>query len=254
MRKSKNEIEQRRENIIDFLIDNGESYLEDVANFLSISTLTVRRDIDNYRTMNIIEQKNGKIVLSEDYQKKLRLNKYSEEIAKIQMKAASFVQENDVIFINNSYTALGIVKYIPDIHCTVITNNTNILNITRNKSVVAMLTGGEIREPNSSIIGDIAVNTISRINANKVFVGVGGLSLESGLSASVFQEATITELMLKSCKGNRFVVLTSDKINNTDFFFCGGLNLVDTIITDNKVEILTVYELRRQGIEVIIQS
>ena len=43
MRSSKAEIEKRRENIITYLLENGESNIEDIASYLSISTLTVRR-------------------------------------------------------------------------------------------------------------------------------------------------------------------------------------------------------------------
>lgn len=252
MRSSKAEIEKRRENIITYLLENGESNIEDIASYLSISTLTVRRDIEEFKANQIIGQKNGNLKLNDDFKLKLKQNKYSRERKAIQKEAAKHVEENDVLFINTSYTALGTVKYIKDIHCTIITNNTNIVNIERDKSIVALLTGGEIREPRSSIVGEIAYNTISQIKANKCIIGVDGISLESGLSSSVLHEASITELMLKCCTGECFVVASSERINKTDRFFCGSLDLVNTIITDNKVDMLAVYEFRRRGIEVII--
>ena len=145
MRSSKAEIEKRRENIITYLLENGESNIEDIASYLSISTLTVRRDIEEFKANQIIGQKNGNLKLNDDFKLKLKQNKYSRERKAIQKEAAKHVEENDVLFINTSYTALGTVKYIKDIHCTIITNNTNIVNIERDKSIVALLTGGEIR-------------------------------------------------------------------------------------------------------------
>ena len=252
MRSSKAEIQQRRENIITYLLENGESKIEDIASSLSTSTLTIRRDIEEFKESNIIGQRNGNLKLSEDFHLKLKKNKYSAERKAIQHETAGLIEENDVVFINTSYTALGVVKYIHNINCTVITNNINIVNIERDKSIVAIITGGEIREPRSSIVGEIAYNTISQIKANKCIIGVDGISLESGLSSSVLHEAGITELMLKSCKGKRYVLASSERLNHTDKFFCGNLDLVDCIITDNKAEMLTVYELQRRGIEVIL--
>ena len=57
MRSSKAEIEKRRENIITYLLENGESNIEDIASYLSISTLTVRRDIEEFKANQIIGQK-----------------------------------------------------------------------------------------------------------------------------------------------------------------------------------------------------
>lgn len=252
MRSSKAEIVQRRENIITYLLENGESKIEDIASYLSTSTLTIRRDIEEFKEKNIIDQKNGNLKLSIDFKARLKQNKFSAERKAIQHETAQLVEANDVIFINTSYTALGVIKYIHDIHCTILTNNINIVNIERDKSIVALITGGEIREPRSSIVGEIAYNTISQIKANKCIIGVDGISLESGLSSSILHEASITELMLKCCTGKRYVVASSDRLNHTDKFFCGNLDLVDCLITDNKAEMLTVYELRRRGIEVIL--
>ena len=102
------------------------SNIEDIASYLSISTLTVRRDIEEFKANQIIGQKNGNLKLNDDFKLKLKQNKYSRERKAIQKEAAKHVEENDVLFINTSYTALGTVKYIKDIHCTIITNNTNI--------------------------------------------------------------------------------------------------------------------------------
>ena len=76
--------------------------------------------------------------------------------------------------------------------------------------------------------------------------------VEKGASEAFEIDISITELMLKCCTGECFVVASSERINKTDRFFCGSLDLVDTIITDNKVDMLAVYEFRRRGIEVII--
>lgn len=252
MRSTKAELQKRREDILNYLIENGETTFEEAASYFSVSTLTIRRDIEEFRKQNIIDVRNGNLKINREYRSSMKNNEYSKERAAIQKKAATFVCAEDVLFINTSYTALGILKYINNIFCTIITNNTNILNIEYDSKIIPILCGGEIREPRSSVSGEIAKKVIRELKANKCFIGVDGVSLEGGLSSSVMHEAVINETMLKACTGKRYIVVTSDKFNKVSKFYCGGLNMVDCIITDVKANPLIVKELENQGIEVVL--
>lgn len=255
MRTSDKDIQKRLDQTIEYLAENGETHIEDLANFLSVSPLTIRRNIKELQEQNIVELKNSNLSLNESAQKKwLRLKNRDARIL-IQKAAAALVKPGDVCFINTSYTALGILKYIQNTPCTVITNNVNVVNIECDPQIRVVLTGGDLHATRSSVVGESAIRMLNFNRANKCFIGIDAISLEVGLSSNDFSEAALTQQMIESCTGEVVLVSTSDKLNQTAPFFVSNLNKISTFITDREINMLTLYEMRdNRNIKVIVAS
>ena len=74
MRTPDKEIKNRLEVIIEYLAENGETHIEDLANYLSVSALTIRRNIKELQDKNIVTLKNNNLNLnSSAHQKWYRL-------------------------------------------------------------------------------------------------------------------------------------------------------------------------------------
>ena len=255
MRTSDKEIQKRLDATIEYLAENGETHIEDLANYLSVSPLTVRRNIKELQEQNIIELKNSSLSLNQSAQKKWMRLKNRDARVRIQQAAAAMVKPGDVCYINTSYTALGILKYISDTPCTIITNNVNVVNIERSPLIRVVLTGGDLHAPRSSVVGEAAIRMLNFNRANKCFIGIDSISLESGLSANDFSEAALTQQMIESCTGEVILVSTSDKFTHSAPFFVASLNKINTFITDEKINMLTLYEMRdNRNIKVIVTS
>ena len=61
MRTSDKEIQKRLDAVIEYLSENGETHIEDLANYLSVSPLTVRRNIRELQEQDIVELKNSNL-------------------------------------------------------------------------------------------------------------------------------------------------------------------------------------------------
>lgn len=255
MRTSDKEIQKRLDAVIEYLSENGETHIEDLANYLSVSPLTVRRNIRELQEQDIVELKNSNLSLSQSAEKKWMRLKNRDARTRIQQAAAAIIKPGDVCYINTSYTALGILKYIEDIPCTIITNNVNVINIERPPQVRVVLTGGDLHATRSSVVGEAAIRMLNYNRANKAFIGIDAISLESGLSANDFSEAALTQQMIESCTGEVILVSTSNKLSQSAPFFVASLNKVSIFITDNQINMLTLYEMRdNRNIKVIVTS
>ena len=260
MKSSREEVQKRRDKILDYIISKETTSIEDLALFFSVSSITIRRDIEELKNNGMVELRNGIITVDPKYKSHLKDNHHARERKQIQRKAAQFVEERDVIFINTSYTALGILEYVEDQFCTVVTNNTHILDLNLSSNIVPILTGGEIRQPRSSLSGDFTLDMIKNIHATKCFIGVDGISLEGGspmggggeLFCSVHHEAIINAAMLNNCIGRKYIVVTSERLNRSDRFSCGKLSMVDAIITDHMADHWVIQEIKDRGIDVIL--
>lgn len=255
MRTSDKEIQKRLDTAIEYLSENGETHIEDLANYLSVSPLTVRRNIRELQEQHIIELKNSNLSLTQSAQKRWMRLKNKDARAKIQQSAAALIKPGDVCYINTSYTALGILQYIKDVPCTVITNNVNVINIDRPPQVRVVLTGGDLHSTRSSVVGEAALRMLNYNRANKAFIGIDAISLESGLNSNDFSEAALTQQMIEGCTGEVVLVATSNKLNQSAPFFVASLNKISVFVTDNQINMLTLYEMRdNRNIDVIVTS
>ena len=92
MRTSDKEIQKRLDATIEYLAENGETHIEDLANYLSVSPLTVRRNIKELQEQNIIELKNSSLSLNQSAQKKWMRLKNRDARVRIQQAAAAMVK------------------------------------------------------------------------------------------------------------------------------------------------------------------
>lgn len=252
MKKSRKEVEQRRQIIMDILASEEAITANILSERLGVSAITIRRDLQYWEMQNRISTGYGKIKLQRTFieqtneQSKIENRKHN--IAK---RATHFVDDGDTIFINTSSTALLMLHYIKDKKINVITNNANAVFIPKDYRVNIILTGGELHEPKESMVGEIALNTISKVTANKCFIGCSGVTVESGITTKVLAEVPINELMLKNTTGQKFILADSTKIGHDDSFVSSSLKDIDYIITDSFADKKSLIEIIKNNVNII---
>lgn len=232
MKKSLKDVRIRQEKIVEYLKTNKSCTVKDLEALLNVSLPTIRRDLDYLYSNNIIERYYGGAALlsvpgSDVLQNPLELSKNS--IAK---QAASMINDHDIVFINSSSTALSILKYLEDKHVTIITNNANAIHYDSSPNVQIILTGGELRVPKHALVGDVAIDTLNKITANKCVLGCNGISAEAGLTTKNISEVTVNELMISKTIETKIVVCDSAKIGIASNFKAVGIESIDYIITN----------------------
>ena len=109
---------KRREQIIDNLREHGEVTVKILSNQFGVSEMTIRRDLhlleeQGYATIHyggaaLLDRQN---IGCQSFS--LRKGKESENKRRIAKKAASFIREGDVLFMDTSTTVLEILTYMP---------------------------------------------------------------------------------------------------------------------------------------------
>jgi DeoR/GlpR family transcriptional regulator of sugar metabolism len=256
MKNSKGIVFKRQQYILKCLKEHNSVQVDDLAEEMKVSPTTIRRDLQIFEQQNIVARFHGGAKLLEGNLKedpapdtlspKSILQKHA--IAKY---AASLIDDGDTIFINSSSTALLILKYLTNKRVIVITNNGKAINAEKDPRVEVVLTGGEIYERKQSMVGEFAIHTLTKITANKTFIGVGGISIRGGITTSVLQETPINDMMLKRCIGPCFVLAGSSKIGKQHNFLSGSLDKISTIITNKGADETEISLLRGKGIGII---
>jgi DeoR family transcriptional regulator, fructose operon transcriptional repressor len=252
MKRAQNLVNERRQRILDELILRPNLTADELATILGVSALTIRRDFQYLEERDRLTRFYGGARVIESYLDKSNRDDLS-EIRKnlIAKKAAEYVEDGDTIFINTSSTALLILKYLKGKKVNVITNNANAVYIKKDFNVNVFLTGGELREPKDSMVGEFAYNNISRVTANKCFIGCSGISAKVGMTTAVLAEVAINEVMLRQTIGTRYVIAESSKVGHNSSFVSSALNKINYLITDQDVDKDEAELLRSHGLNII---
>jgi DeoR/GlpR family transcriptional regulator of sugar metabolism len=242
-------VDARRIKVLKLLEDSGFVKVNQLAQQMGVSPLTIRRDLDAlldngkidrfYGGASLFKQNNGReenIFSSGFTRNKLAIARY----------AAAQVEDGDTIFINTSSTALAILPYITAKQVTVITNNVKAASSDRRDDMILVFTGGELRFPKEAMVGDFALNNLKQVTASKCFLGCNGITAEEGITTAVLQEATINNLMLTRVTGPRFILADKSKIGRRLNFIYGRLQEITRLITDTEAPQPLLEELRKK--------
>ena len=213
LKNSRAMIENRRKRILMELQKNGTVNVQAISEELNASPLTIRRDLAYLEEQGTVHRHYGGATICAGIERK---EFHTDDLLScreaIAMRAAEFVEDGDTIFINSSSSALIMLQFVTANDVTVITNNGKILGMDIPMSMTVVLTGGELRIPKASMIGDFAVN----------------------------------QTMLSRVTGECFILADHTKVGKKNSFISGTLDQLDCVITDNKAdrEVLESIEVR----------
>ena len=232
MKVSKNVVDKRREEVMKAIQENNFMTVEDLVDKFNVSPVTIRRDLQYWEDKGAIERKYGGASLLQAFidedEATYERHRYMKGIAK---RAASFINDGDVVFINSSMTALMTINYIKFKQVTIVTNNARVINYDPDPDVTILFTGGEVRFPKKSITGGIALQTLNGITANKCIIGCSGLTKDV-ISTGYHKETMVNKLMIQRTKEERILLCDHTKVGLSFSFDYSNFEDIDYLITD----------------------
>ena len=250
--RKKTDIEHRRKALLEIIRQaNGEHLdIEQLSSLLGISSVTLRRDLVALQEQGLIMRGYGKVAAVDPGREKQAA--IPDPVNRIAMRAAQFVEEGDIIFLNTSRTALQMLRYIEAPNVTVITNNVLAINSPHRSDMTLILTGGEVRYPKYAMVGDVAQRTLQSMKAHKAFLGCSGLSVENGMTTEYFAEASVNNLMLTQLSGPVYILASHSKLGLNSNFISGDIHLIGNLITDHTANQDAVQQFRELGMQVYL--
>ncbi|HBI72671.1 MAG TPA: DeoR/GlpR transcriptional regulator [Lachnospiraceae bacterium] len=234
----------RQQTIVNLLSENEIMYMDDLIKQLDVSSSTLRRDLrelEKSGKINILHgggvqmnRKNVELSIAA----KLNLNKDAKN--KIALKACSFIEDNDVIFIDPSSTTLQMIPYLVNRKITVVTNGFYHISQLASHQIPCIMIGGNIKQATNSCIGPLAESALRGLNFNKCFLGSNGFSINYGITNHDINEFTIKKIAMEQSVKPYFL-LDSSKYNIVTMIKVASLTDAD-IITEKRIPELDEYE------------
>lgn len=229
--------EDRRANILRELEDRGSVGVVDLANRLGVSEMTIRRDLADLEKEGGIRRVHGGAVSARgrSYEPPLvlRENENQDAKQKIGMLAASLVADGDSIALDVGSTTLEIAhNLVGRRNLTVITSSLHVANLLYSEPHIRLiLSGGIVRHGEASMIGNLAAYAYQNLFVDRLFLGVGAIHGQSGLSEYNWDDALVKQAMI-NCAKEVILVADASKFDRVAFARVGPLNVVHQLVTD----------------------
>lgn len=253
--------EERRGLIVEFVLDKGRITIPDICQHFKVSEMTARRDLNLLDRQGLLRRVHGGAIanLGRSYEPpfQTRATKHGAAKAAIGAKAAEYILDGDSIALDVGTTTLEIVKGLRGKrNLTIVTNCLQIANLvvsTLSLEVDARLiiAGGIVRPRELSMVGDIAQRVYGELHVDKAFIGIGGISIEDGLTEYNLEDSQIKRRLIQSAQ-EKIVVADGSKFGVTAFASAGELSDIDRVVTDRSAPADLIAEIRNGGIDVII--
>jgi len=248
---------QRRERIQEYLALHKIARTVDLCNMLDASEATVRRDLEWLEKDGFLERTHGganlsqRMILEPEYQQRVEHNPI--EKRQIGALAASLVQDGDVVFINSGTTTTQVIHHLREkTDVTIFTNNLNAALEMGEPGFNYHLIGGEYQPRSKSLAGRFAIENLNQVYANKVILGVDGISLKYGCTVPTNSEAEVVQMMIERTKGQIILVADHSKWGVVSNFQVASIDEIDFLVTDDKFDKSAFESLETHSIEWLI--
>lgn len=214
--------------------------IETLAEQLSVTTQTIRRDIGALCDAGVLMRFHGgasyrSSVTNTPYE--ARRDAFASEKDAIGAAVAAEVPDESSIFIDIGTTAEAVARHLlAKRGLRVVTNNLNVVSIFAAKEDVDItVTCGQLRQRDLALLGDICAEFVERFQLDFSVLGVVSIAAEGDLLDFSLGDSRLTQAIL-GCARRAFVVADRSKFGRPAVAKVGHLRQVDTLFTDRLPE------------------
>lgn len=249
--------DERRTSILEQIGELGFSSVTQLAARLSVSEMTIRRDLEVLAAQGRITRHHGGASVEADAVH-LEIPFYSrrkvhyQEKAAIGRRAAQLIRADEVIFLDSGTSTLEVVPHLSQERLTVITNNLPALHLLAKKRNINLhCLGGELLPDNQCFLGPEPLAVVRKLYAEVAIMATTGLSIERGLTNRVGPEAELKAAMIANA-GRIILLMESAKFNHQTLYRVCDLKEVDVLVTDSGMPEADIRRIEACGVEVLV--
>ncbi len=250
--------EERRALILKKLSENRYVQVSDLAEEFDVTTVTIRRDLDEIEADGLCIRKRGGairvnpgVTMEMPYDiKRLEMVAEKERIART---ALDLIDDGDTFILDAGSTTYALALLLnTKVQITVVTNDLKIaVKLSENPRINLICTGGVARTSVFSLQGAITESFIRNIKVDKTFMGADAIHPDGTISNVNIEEVSIKQSMIKAAD-QTILLADSSKFSTSGFFKVCELSDIDLIITDAGISDQTRELLISSDIEKII--
>ncbi len=227
----------RQLKLIDAVRARGSVTVEQLADELSVTLQTVRRDVQRLAEAGTLTRFHGGVRVpsstTENIAHPQRQGLHAQGKARIARAVARQVPNDCSLILNIGTTTEAIAEAL--LHhrsLRVITNNLNVAAIlSRNAGFEVIVAGGVVRARDRGIVGEAAVDFIRQFKVDIALIGISGIESDGSLRDYDFREVKVTQTIIEHAR-EVWLAADTSKFNRPAMVEAATLSQIDRLFTD----------------------
>ncbi len=234
IRPSDAAVEQRRQQILDHVIEHGEARIDDLTARFGVSLMTMHRDLDDLAERRLLRKLRGKVAaypaLTIGTAARFGETLHNGEKDALADAAARQVESGQTVFIDDSTTLFPLARRLATVSgLTVLTNSLHAARLLAEGDNDIVLAGGKYSPEFDSCSGPEVVSFLENTRADVAFVSVSAVAI-GRLYHPGRDYAELKKAAIKAANHNVLVVDHS-KFGRTATYAHGTVADYDLLIT-----------------------
>ena len=229
----------RQNEILNLLNSQDRVEVEDLAGRFGVSLQTVRTDLRDLSARGLLSRVHGGAVriasaANRGYAERRSLNAAGKRA--MAALTAEIIPENCSLALNIGTSTEQVARSLSG-HSglPILSNNINIINMMMTENPKDLiLVGGSIRQSDGAIVGEEAVEFISRYKVDYAVIGASAMDDDGSVLDHDAREVAVARAILKNAR-HRILVCDGGKFDRSAPVRICALEDLDTIITDRPV-------------------
>ena len=229
---------ERIDQVEEYILTNKTVTIDQLCEAFKVSKNTIRRDIGQLLDRGRIKKVYGGVTALPDSSLmtltpySLRNTSFEHEKDLICRQAASFIEDNDLIYIDTGTTSQNLIDYLGNKKCTIITNSLQVaLKAVNYPNITLISLSGKLKRETLSFVGSTVEEALKTYNIGKAFLCCTGVTIENGLTNASMDEYQIKKIVVENSQ-YRYLLADHTKFGKFSLMTYSPLSAVEHVITD----------------------
>jgi DeoR/GlpR family transcriptional regulator of sugar metabolism len=237
--------------ITQYILKNGTLQVDELAERLAVSRMTIHRDLDELQRQGVLRKvRNGATATPSslfESDVRFRLAQQTLEKEAIARAALAHIGPGQAILLDEATTLLPLARRLPELApLTVITNFLPILNeLRRSKDIHLICLGGEYLPRFDTFTGRLCETGLAALHADIYFTSTTAVS--NGIAYHPEQQIVSTKRAMMARSSRRYLLLDHTKFGKTALHQVARLSEFEAVIVDNELPEAQIAALRQMG-------
>jgi DeoR/GlpR family transcriptional regulator of sugar metabolism len=230
--------EARRDQLLEVIRNKRFASLPDLAEILSVSESTIRRDLDQLEENGTTRRTHGGVLYAgpapnlKHFESKP--SEHWEKKRKIAHRAAAMVADGDTVLLDGGSTTYELAQRLTDRQLQVVTNSLPVANLFIGSSTVeVVMIGGYVHDRTGVTLGPYAVAMLRDLNVRTAILSVAGLTEKGYYNSNLL--LVETERAMMEAADQVVIVADSTKLGRSSLAKLCDLLAIDSLIIDDEI-------------------
>jgi DeoR/GlpR family transcriptional regulator of sugar metabolism len=246
----------RQQLILDALERDGRVLVSELSADAGVSEMTIRRDLEALEHAGALSRVHGGAVpaQSRSYEPPFaaRAQRNVDAKRRIALAAAQLLHDGETAILDAGTTTLELARALRGRrNLRLLALSLHIAEVLVDEPGLTVMLGGGVARPGErSLIGPLAERSFTDLSFDTLFLTVGGVDLDGGLTEYNLDDAAVKRAAFASAR-RRVAVADASKLGKHAFARICTIDELDVLVTDDSAPRALLDEIRAAGVEVI---